>query len=90
MGPFLLADILWGMGLLLLTPWQRSGPRFVRDTWLVPAIVAMVVLTVIGVLFPSDYRAAGLFFLLQLATATFAARHAVFDRELETLAYGAS
>jgi hypothetical protein len=78
MGPFLLADILWGAGLLIMTPWQRPGPRFVRDVWLAPAIAAMGVLTVIGAVFPSDYIAAGLFFLPQLATAAYAARNHEF------------
>lgn len=82
MGPFLLADILWGVGLLIMTPWQRPGPQFVRDVWLAPAIAAMGVLTIIGVLFPSDYTAAGLFFLPQLATAAYAARNQEF-REVD-------
>jgi hypothetical protein len=41
MGPFLLADILWAVGMLTATPWRQPGPRFVRDVWLAPAIVAM-------------------------------------------------
>jgi hypothetical protein len=75
MGPFLLADILWGAGMLVMTPWLRPGPRFVRDVWLVPAALAMGVLTIVGVVFPSDYSAALLFFLPQLATAAFASRN---------------
>jgi hypothetical protein len=78
MGLFLLADILWGVGLLIMTPWQRPGPQFVRDVWLAPAIAAMGVLTVIGMLFPSDYAAAGLFFLPQLATAAYVTRNQEF------------
>jgi hypothetical protein len=31
MGPFLLADILWAVGMLTATPWRQPGPRFVRD-----------------------------------------------------------
>jgi hypothetical protein len=77
MGPFFLADALWGGGWLVLTPWRRPGPRFVRDVWLVPAIAAMAVLTLVGILFPSDYTVAALFFLPQLATAAYAARNAV-------------
>jgi hypothetical protein len=82
MGLFLLADILWGVGLLIMTPWQRPGPQFVRDMWLASAIAAMGALTVIGVLFLSDYVAAGLFFLSQLATAAYAARDQEF-REVD-------
>jgi hypothetical protein len=78
MGAFLLADILWGVGMLITTPWRQPGPRFVRDVWLAPGIAAMGLLTVTGVLFPSDYAAAGLFFLPQLATAAYAARHQEF------------
>jgi hypothetical protein len=78
MAAFLLANILWALGMLILTPWQQPGPRFVRDVWLAPAIAAMSVLTLVGVVFPSDYAAAGLFFLPQLATAAYAARNQEF------------
>jgi hypothetical protein len=78
MGPFLLADILWGAGMLIKAPWQRPGPRFVWDVWLAPAIAAMGLLTLLGIVWPSDYTAAGLFFLPQLATAAYAARHRIF------------
>jgi hypothetical protein len=74
MGLFLLADVLWAVGMLTATPWRQPGPRFVRDIWLAPAIMAMGLLTVLGAVFPSDYAAAGLFFLPQLATAAFVAR----------------
>jgi hypothetical protein len=77
-GFLLLADILWGAAMLTLTPWQQPGPRFVRDLWLAPAVVAMGVLTIVGLLFPSDYSAATLFFLPQLATAAYAARNHEF------------
>ena len=78
MGPFLLADILWAVGMLTATPWRQPGPRFVRDVWLAPAIAAMSLLTLVGTVFPSDYAAAGLFFLPQLATAAYAARNRAF------------
>jgi hypothetical protein len=78
MGPFLLADLLWAVGMLITTPWRHPGPRFVRDVWLAPAIAAMGLLTVVGMVFPSDYAAAGLFFLPQLATAAYAARNREF------------
>jgi hypothetical protein len=78
MGAFLLADVLWAVGMLTATPWRQPGPRFVRDMWLAPAIVAMGLLTVLGAVFPSDYAAAGLFFLPQLATAAFVARNHEF------------
>lgn len=78
MGPFLLADILWAVGMLTATPWRQPGPRFVRDVWLAPAIAAMGLLTLVGAVFPSDYAAAGLFFLPQLATAAYAARKQEF------------
>jgi hypothetical protein len=78
MAAFLLANILWAVGMSIATPWRRPGPRFVRDVWLTPAITAMGILTIVGVMFPSDYAAAGLFFLPQLATAAHAARHAEF------------
>jgi hypothetical protein len=78
MAAFLLANILWGVGMLIATPWRRPGPRVVRDFWLVPATAAMGVLTIVGVMFPSDYAAAGLFFLPQLATAAHAVRHGEF------------
>jgi hypothetical protein len=79
MGPFLLADILWAVGMLIATPWRQPGSRFVRDVWLVPAIAAMGLLTLVGAVFPSDYAAAGLFFLPQLATAAYAARNHQFS-----------
>jgi hypothetical protein len=60
--------------MVVLTPWREPGPRFVRDVWLVPGIAAMALLSVIGVVFPSDYSAAVLFFLPQLATAAWAVR----------------
>ena len=82
MGPFLLADILWAVGMLTATPWRQPGPRFVRDVWLAPAIAAMGLLTLVGAVFPSDYSAAGLFFLPQLATAAYAARNQEFTRAL--------
>jgi hypothetical protein len=78
MAAFLFADILWAVAMLILTPWRRPGPRFVRDTWLVPAIAAMALLTVVGVVFPCDYSVAGLFFLPQVATAAYCARHRQF------------
>ena len=78
MAAFLLADILWAVGMLILTPWYQPGPRFVRDAWLAPAIAAMSLLTLVGVVFPSDYTAAGLFFIPQLATAAHAARSQEF------------
>jgi len=74
MGAFLLADVLWAAGMVVLTPWRQPGPQFVRDMWLLPGIAAMALLTVIGVVFPSDYSAAAMFFLPQLATAAWAAR----------------
>jgi hypothetical protein len=79
MGPFLLADLLWALGMLTATPWRQPGPRFVRDVWLAPAIAAMGLLTVVGAVFPSDYSAAGLFFLPQLVTAAYAARNQEFS-----------
>lgn len=88
MGAFLLADVLWGVGMLITTPWRKPGPRFVRDVWLAPAIAAMGLLTVMGVLFPSDYAAAGLFFLPQLATAAHAARHQEFREAADDVTRG--
>ena len=79
MGPFLLADILWAVGMLTATPWRQPGPRFVRDVWLAPAVAAMGLLTLVGAVFPSDYAAAGFFFLPQLATAAYAARNQEFS-----------
>jgi hypothetical protein len=79
MAAFLLADLLWAIGMLIVTPWWHPGPRFVRDVWLTPAIAAMALLTVVGIVFPSDYAAAGLFFLPQLATAAYAARKQEFS-----------
>jgi hypothetical protein len=81
MGPFLLADILWAVGMVIATPWRQPGPRFVRDVWLAPAIAAMGLLTIVGAVFPSDYAAAGLFFLPQLQRRP-AARNREFSEAL--------
>ena len=56
MGPFLLADILWAVGMLIATPWRQPGPRFVRDVWLAPAIAAMGLLTLARYGFPERLR----------------------------------
>ena len=64
--------------MLTMTPWRQRGPRFVRDVWLAPAMAAMALLTLVGVAFPSDYAASGLFFLSQLATAAFTMRNREF------------
>jgi hypothetical protein len=88
MGAFLLADVLWAASMLITTPWRRPGPRFVRNVWLAPAIAAMGLLTVVGVVFPSDYAAAALFFLPQLATAAHAARNQEFREAAHTVDHG--
>ena len=75
----MLADILWAVGLLAATPWRQLGPRFVRDVWLAPAIAAIGLLTLVGAVFPSDYAAAGLFFLTPLAMAAYAAHNQEFS-----------
>jgi len=85
MGLFLLADILWAVGMLIATPWWQPGPRFVRDVWLAPAVAAMGLLTLVGAVFPSDYAAAGLFFLPQLATAAYAARNHEFSEPTQAV-----
>jgi hypothetical protein len=88
MGALLMADVFWAVGLVIATPWRRPGPRFVRDVWLAPAIAAMALLTVVGVVAPSDYAAAALFFLPQLATAAFAARQYEFRGAAPAVAGG--
>lgn len=74
MAAFLLANLTWAAGMLVRVPWRRPGPQLVWKSWLAPGLAAMSVLTIVGVLWSSDYAASGLFFLPQLATAAYAAR----------------
>jgi hypothetical protein len=50
----------------------------VRDEWIIPAAVAMTALTIVGIVYPSDYVEALLFFMPQLAIAAFVARRRTF------------
>jgi hypothetical protein len=79
MGPLFLGLIFIAAGLTIRTRWADPGPRFVRNRWIVPATLAMAVLTLIGIAFPGDYSAAFLFFMPQLAIASHAARSRTFE-----------
>jgi hypothetical protein len=79
--PFLLAFMLSAIGLALRTRWSAPRSRFVRDQWILPALIASVCLMIFGLLVPSDYSIAPVMLLPQLLVAAFAAGRLPRDRE---------
>lgn len=81
-GALLFRSDLRGMGLLalsafwgwpifftLLVPWRRPGPAAVWRHWIIPGLCMAFALTVVGLVFPSDYTTFGFLLLASLPAA---------------------
>jgi hypothetical protein len=84
LGLLVLAPLAWATVMGLLTCWSRSQASAVRDQWILPGLLASLILIVVGLLTNSDFTLDGLLLTAPLFTTAWIAGRQQSDRISET------